>query len=153
MPYPRAASGQPLLTIHNLGMLSSCLVSNSSILSPGPRQCVHSIAVVQMLVALIGLGSSSAFNAFLNVGIIGVDLAFGMPIAISLWSGRKLVKDAPWYAGTVGKICNIISVLWVSFSLVLFSMPIAIPVDAVSANYAPVVLVFFMGFSTLWYIL
>lgn len=120
---------------------------------PGPRQCVHSIAVVQMLVALIGLGSSSAFNAFLNVGIIGVDLAFGMPIAISLWSGRKLVKDAPWYAGTVGKVCNIISVLWVSFSLVLFSMPVAIPVDAVSANYAPAVLVFFMGFSTLWYIL
>ncbi|AAW46614.1 hypothetical protein CNBI0830 [Cryptococcus deneoformans B-3501A] len=117
-----------------------------------PRNALIMSSVVQMLVALIGLGSSSAFNAFLNVGIIGVDLAFGMPIAISLWSGRKLVKDAPWYAGTVGKVCNIISVLWVSFSLVLFSMPIAIPVDAVSANYAPAVLVFFMGFSTLWYI-
>lgn len=106
-----------------------------------------------MLIALIGLGSSSAFNAFLNVGIIGVDLAYGMPIAISLCSGRKLVKDAPWYTGFLGKVCNIISVLWISFSLVLFSMPIAIPVDAVSANYAPLVLVFFMGFSALWYIM
>ncbi|KIR26742.1 GabA permease [Cryptococcus deuterogattii 99/473] len=129
--------------------LLSLIISNAAI----AWNALIVSTIIQMLIALIGLGSSSAFNAFLNVGIIGVDLAYGMPIAISLCSGRKLVKDAPWYTGFLGKVCNIISVLWISFSLVLFSMPIAIPVDAVSANYAPLVLVFFMGFSALWYII
>ena len=75
-----------------------------------------------MALACLALGSSQAFNAFLNVGIIGVDLAYGMPIAISLWQGRARVKEAPWKVGRLGLICNWIAVIWILFSLVLFCM-------------------------------
>jgi hypothetical protein len=75
-----------------------------------------------MAVGCLVLGSTQAFNAFLNVGIMGADLAFVLPVAISLFTGRKTVRNAPWSCGSLGKVCNIISVVWVMISLVLFCM-------------------------------
>lgn len=75
-----------------------------------------------MLVTLLSLGSSSAFNAFLNVGIIGVDLSYGLPIFISLLDRRRTVSSAPYNMGWIGVGCNVITTAWVAFSLVLFCM-------------------------------
>jgi len=45
----------------------------------------------------------------------------------------------------------VVSLLWIAFEVVLFSMPTALPVTAITMNYASVVLVGFMTISAVWY--
>lgn len=110
--------------------------------------------IVQMLLGLINLGSTSAFTAFVSVGVIALAVSYAIPIAISLaWNRRVEVSQARWNCGPIiGPIVNIISIAWITFEVILFSMPTALPVTAVSMNYASVV---FMGFgviSAFWYL-
>lgn len=90
--------------------------------SAEPRNALFISTLFQMLILLMSLGSSSAFNAFLNVGIMGVTCSYGLPIALNLFSRRRHVLGAPWHFNTVGLICNIVSVIWVVIALVLFCM-------------------------------
>lgn len=108
--------------------------------------------VVQMLLGLINLGSSSAFLAFVSVGVISLAVSYGIPIAISLFHRRRDVNGARWTMGsTVGWIVNIIALLWIVFEMILFSMPTVLPVTEVSMNYAIVVFFGFMAMSATWY--
>lgn len=108
--------------------------------------------IVQMLLGLINLGSSSAFLAFVSVGVISLAVSYGIPIAISLFHRRRDVNNARWTMGkSVGWMVNIVALLWIMFEMVLFSMPTAIPVTNVTMNYAVVVFLGFMALSAVWY--
>ncbi|TKA47722.1 hypothetical protein B0A54_02096 [Friedmanniomyces endolithicus] len=114
-----------------------------------PVNSLALVTVVQMLLGLINLGSSSAFTAFVSVGVQALALAYGIPIAISLFCGRKEVNKARWNLGqTLGTIVNVLALVWIAFELVLFSMPTALPV---TSNYASVVLIGFGAIAALWY--
>lgn len=105
-----------------------------------------------MLLGLINLGSSSAFLAFVSVGVISLAVSYGIPIAISLFHGRRDVNGARWTMGnTVGWAVNIIALVWIAFEMILFSMPTVLPVTEVSMNYAIVVFFGFMAISAGWY--
>jgi amino acid transporter len=107
---------------------------------------------VQLLLGLINLGSTSAFLAFVSVGVISLAVSYGIPITISLFYRRKEVEAAHWrMPKTVGFIVNTIAVAWIVFELVLFSLPTVLPVTAASMNYAIVVFVGFMALSGIWY--
>ncbi|CAJ2500215.1 Uu.00g030680.m01.CDS01 [Anthostomella pinea] len=117
-----------------------------------PLLALALLTVIQMLLGLIDLGSSSAFTAFASVGVIGLSAGYVVPIAISLLSGRKEVAKARWTVGPVlGTFANVVSVAWILFELVLFSMPQALPVTLVTMNYASVVFVGFAAVSGVWY--
>ncbi|KAJ6131054.1 hypothetical protein N7523_001514 [Penicillium sp. IBT 18751x] len=124
---------------------------------PGLGVPVWSLAlltVIQMLLGLINLGSSSAFTAFVSVGVIALAVAYAIPISLSLFYGRAEVKHAPWNCGRlIGTIANVIALAWIAFELVLFSMPTALPVTPVSMNYASVVFVGFMAISGIWFLI
>ena len=106
------------------------------------------VTTVQMLLGLIVLGSTSAFTAFVSVGVQALAVAYAIPIAISLFCGRREVSRAQWNLGHVaGTAVNVIALLWIVFEVVLFSMPTALPVTEVSMNYASVVLIGFMAIA------
>ncbi|KAF4979244.1 hypothetical protein FZEAL_4489 [Fusarium zealandicum] len=109
--------------------------------------------VIEMLLGLIYLGSTSAFNAFVSVGVIALAVSYGIPILLSMLTRRAGVNTAPWTFGKrAGWVINIIALAWISFELILFSMPPAIPVNAVTMNYAIVVFLGFMTISAVWYV-
>jgi len=110
---------------------------------------------VQLLLGLIYLGSSAAFNAFVGVAVICLGASYAMPIAILLFNGngRKEMDGAPFSLGRWGWLANVIALLWVMFEIVLFSMPAVIPVTQVTMNYASVVFVGFALISAVWYII
>ncbi|KAF4770655.1 hypothetical protein HAV15_012755 [Penicillium sp. str.  len=111
------------------------------------------VPLARMLLGLINLGSSSAFTAFVSVGVIALAAAYAIPIFLSLWHGREEVAKAPWTCGGIfGRFVNVVALAWIAFELVLFSMPTALPVTAVSMNYASVVFVGFMAISGVWYV-
>ena len=110
------------------------------------------VTVIQMLLGLINIGSTSAFTAFVSVGVQALALSYGIPIAISLFTMRREVNQAKWSLGKIiGPIVNVIALLWIGFELVLFSMPTALPVTAVTMNYSSVVLVGFAAIAAFWY--
>lgn len=107
---------------------------------------------IQMLLGVINLGSSSAFLAFVSVGVISLAVSYGIPIAISLFHHRKDVNEARWTMGRVlGWPINIIALGWIMFETVLFSMPTTLPVTETGMNYAVVVFFAFMALSAVWY--
>jgi amino acid transporter len=109
--------------------------------------------IVQMLLGLINLGSTSAFTAFVSVGVIALAVSYAIPIGISLlWNKRHEVNQAKWNCGPViGTIANVVALVWISFEVVLFSMPTVLPVTVITMNYASVVLVGFMAIAAVWY--
>ena len=110
------------------------------------------VTIVQMLLALINLGSTSAFTAFVSVGVQALALAYAIPITISLLNGRREVLQARWNLGqTAGTVVNVVAISWILFELVLFSMPTALPVTSISMNYSSVVLVGFGAIAAVWY--
>ncbi|KAA1477612.1 amino acid transporter [Dentipellis sp. KUC8613] len=111
--------------------------------------------IIQVLLGLIFLGSSAAFNAFVGVGVICLGASYAMPVAVSLARGRRDLPSggAPFTLGKWGVLVNAIAVLWVAFAIVLFCMPAVIPVTDKSMNYASVVFVGFAAFSAVWYVI
>jgi amino acid transporter len=117
-----------------------------------PIYALSLVTIIEMLLGLINLGSSSAFTAFASVGVIALAIGYLVPISISLLTHRREVKHAKWNCGNaIGTTANIGAVMWILFELVLFSMPTALPVTEVSMNYASVVLAGFACLSLLWY--
>lgn len=90
--------------------------------------------MIQVLLGLIYLGSSTAFNAFVGVAVMCLGASYALPVAISLMGGRREVADAPFSLGRVGALVNSIAVLWVMFAIVLFSMPATVPVTQVTMS-------------------
>ncbi|KAL5315855.1 hypothetical protein ACEPPN_016728 [Leptodophora sp. 'Broadleaf-Isolate-01'] len=111
------------------------------------------VTVVQMLLGLINLGSTSAFTAFVSVGVIALAASYAIPIALSLfWNRRVEVNQAKWNVGPIiGPIVNVVALCWIAFEIVLFSMSTVLPVTEVSMNYASVVCVGFGTIATAWY--
>jgi amino acid transporter len=65
--------------------------------------------VVEILLGLIYFGSSAAFLAFSGVGVMCLTAAYATPIAISLFTGRKQVRQGMFYLGPLGLFCNVIA--------------------------------------------
>lgn len=123
--------------------------------SPGlgvPVYALMLVTVVQMLLGLINLGSTSAFTAFVSVGVMALAISYAIPIGLSLWYRRAQVSQARWkLPSIVGRTANIVALCWIAFETVLFSMPTALPVTKVSMNYASVVLCGFLAIAAFWY--
>ncbi|KIK57897.1 hypothetical protein GYMLUDRAFT_262759 [Collybiopsis luxurians FD-317 M1] len=108
---------------------------------------------VQSLLALIYLGSTTAFNAFVGIGVISLMTSYAMPITLSLRNGRREVKDAAFSLGRWGTALNIAAILWILLQIVLLSMPVTLPVEASDMNYASVIFVGFASISAGYYVL
>ncbi len=87
---------------------------------------------VDCLLGLIYFGSSAAFNSFTGVATICLSTSYGMPILISVLRGREAVKNSGYSLGRFGYAINIAMLCWICFAVVLFCMPVSLPVTASS---------------------
>lgn len=95
--------------------------------------------VVDCLLGLIYFGSTAAFNSFTGVATICLSWAYGIPILVNVVRGRKATQHSTFSLGKAGYVINIIVLCWICLALVLFCMPVSLPVTASSMNYASVV--------------
>lgn len=107
--------------------------------------------VVDCLLGLIYFGSTAAFNSFTGVATICLSTSYGLPILVSVLRGRKAVKHSTFSLGRFGFVINVLTLIWISFSVVLFCFPVTIPVTPSTMNYASVVWAGFASISMLWY--
>ncbi|RGP72029.1 amino acid transporter [Fusarium longipes] len=118
-----------------------------------PIYALALVTVIEICLGCVNLGSTSAFTAFVSVGVVALALAYLIPIATSLTFGRAEVSKAKWHLGALGTVANFISVFWIIFQLILFSMPSDLPVTPETMNYASVVLFGFLFLCGVWYLI
>ena len=107
--------------------------------------------VVDCLLGLIYFGSTAAFNAFTGVATICLSCSYGIPILVNVLRGRKLVANSTFSLGKFGFVINCLTLCWISLAIILFCMPVTLPVDTSSMNYASVLLVGFATISLVYY--
>ncbi|KAK5133367.1 hypothetical protein LTR08_007801 [Meristemomyces frigidus] len=107
--------------------------------------------VVDCLLGMIYFGSTAAFNSFTGVATICLSCGYGLPILVSVLRGRKMVKHSTFSLGRFGFVINGICICWIMLAIVLFCMPVSLPVTARSMNYASVVFAGFASISIAWY--
>jgi len=103
------------------------------------------------ILGCIYFGSSAAFNSFTGVATICLSASYGVPVLVCLVRGREPVRNSPYPLGRFGTFINVTCVVWIVFSVVIFCMPVALPVDASTMNYASVVFAGFAAIAFIWY--
>ncbi|KAF4441110.1 hypothetical protein F53441_12139 [Fusarium austroafricanum] len=105
-----------------------------------------SIAVVTFLLILLGLiniGSTTAFNAILSLAVVSLQISYVAPIILLIW--RRFFRAetliwGPWRLGKAGLAINVIAVIYLLYTCVFLLFPPFQPITAANMNYAPVVL-------------
>ncbi|KAH7022127.1 amino acid/polyamine transporter I [Ilyonectria destructans] len=108
--------------------------------------------IVDCVLGCIYFGSSAAFNSFTGVATICLSTSYGVPVLVSLVRRREAVKNSPYPLGKFGPLINIICIIWIVFAVVIFCMPVSLPVDTSTMNYASVVFAGFAAIAFIWYL-
>ena len=106
-----------------------------------PVNATLACAAVIILYGLIYIGSTTAFNSFISMSILSLNVTYAVPQAIVLIRGReRILPKRPFNLGPfLGPICNGFSMLWVPFITILFCFPTLLPTTAKSMNYVSVI--------------
>lgn len=105
-----------------------------------PLEALGLTVVVVVIFGLIFLGSTSAFNAIVSASVVALGVSYGIPIAINLLRGRKMLPATrafvlpEWFGWTI----NILGVAFVIVTTVLFVFPPELPVSGSNMNYCVV---------------
>ncbi|EAW14374.1 putative choline transport protein [Aspergillus clavatus NRRL 1] len=98
-----------------------------------------------LLVGIVYVCSTTAFNAFISTTVIVAQISFAVPAALLLCRRRSaayLPATRAFRVPTfVGYVCNVVCVLWAVVITVFFTFPTKFPVTGGNMNYAAVVLV------------
>ena len=124
-----------------------------------PIRMVLMVSFLQMLLGLIYLGSSTAFNAVLSMAILGMYASYFSPIFFMLKYGRR--RAVPVLPGTGasilslgprwGSVVNVMAMMWLVLAMVFSTFPTIEPVTADNMNYCVVVTMVWMVIGATYY--
>jgi amino acid transporter len=119
-----------------------------------PVNATMACFVFIILYGLIYIGSTTAFNSFISMSILSLNITYVAPQAIVLYRGRRAVLPQRHFrlGHYVGIFCNGFSTLWVAFISVIFCFPTSVPTTKGSMNYVSVVIFgILLAVLALWY--
>lgn len=92
------------------------------------------------ILALINIGSSTAFNAFISLPALALYISYFFPIFFlflrRLSRARKSIPWGPFKLGVYGPFVNLGAMCYLVFSLIWMPFPTVLPVDRLNFNYA-----------------
>lgn len=100
-----------------------------------PINAVWLSILIASLLSLPALGNSTAFSAITSVATIGLYISYAVPIVAKIIN-RKQFVPGPLHLGRFSEPVGIVAVLWICIITVLFVLPPVYPIEAVSMNYA-----------------
>ena len=114
---------------------------------------VHSAwfgAVGAFILVVPALKSTVAYGAVTSVAVIGLYVAYLIPVFLRRINGKAFVPG-PWKLGKMGPVYGWIAIVWVVFICVLFMLPQYSPINSTTFNYTPIAVVAVLGFAGIWY--
>lgn len=106
-----------------------------------PINALCLVAICLCLLAIINIGSSTAFNAFLSLPALALYISYFFPIFFLFWrrfSSHKLspILWGPFKLGKAGPLVNMGAMTYIVFVLIWMPFPSMLPVDRWNMNYA-----------------
>lgn len=106
-----------------------------------PVNALCVVVVCLCLLALINVGSSTAFNAFISLPAMGLYISYFFPIFFLFWRrlSSKYATPIPWgpfKLGRAGPYINAAAMAYIVFVLIWMPLPGMLPVDRLNMNYA-----------------
>lgn len=126
-----------------------------------PVRMVLAVSFLQMLLGLIYLGSTTAFNAVLSMAILGMYASYFSPIIFMLIYGRRSSAAIIRGLGSGmfnlgprwGPVINVIAMMWLVLAMVFSTFPTVEPVTPNNMNYCVVVTMGWMFIGGMYYYL
>lgn len=110
-----------------------------------------------MLLGLINIGSTAAFNAILSLAVVGLQVSYLMPIVLLIWhrvASPSSIAWGPFRLGAAGVFVNAFAVLYLIFTSLFALFPPYQPVTAENMNYGSLVfgasLLFGLVYWSIW---
>lgn len=116
-----------------------------------PQNAIWLSVILAFLLAVPALWSSVVYSAVTSIGVIGLFISYVSPAFLKLIHPERFTPG-PWNLGKYSRIVGWLSVGWVVFICILFSLPVVRPVTLSNFNYTPVVLVVVVGLLVTWYL-
>jgi len=94
-------------------------------------------AVVIFIIGCIYLGSSTAFSAIIGTGLVLQQLTFAIPAGLLMYRKRApeyLPSHGYFNLGKFGWFINGVTVAWSALQLVLYNLPLMLPVDGTTMS-------------------
>ena len=90
-----------------------------------------------IILGLIFLGSSNAFNAIISAAVVSFTITYAIPPGINMLRGRRMLPENRSFKlpSGLGYIANAADVAWALLTSVLFMWPTSNPVNPVNMNY------------------
>lgn len=126
-----------------------------------PVRMVLVVTFLQMLLGLIYLGSTTAFNAVLSMAILGMYASYFSPILFMFIYGRRSSASTTREMGTGvfnlgsrwGTAVNVLAMFWLVLAMVFSTFPTVEPVTADNMNYCVVVTMGWVLIGAVYYYL
>ena len=120
-----------------------------------PVRMVVLISILEALLGLLYLGSTTAFNAVLSMSILGMYTSYLLPIIFMLvqrYTRNTSIPRGVFRLGHMGGyITNFASVFWLMFAMIFSTFPNYEPVNAQNMNYSVVVMSGWLVFGGVYY--
>jgi amino acid transporter len=101
-----------------------------------PTNSIWFAAVGAFILGLPYLWSPVAYAAVTSIAVIGLYIAYGIPILLRLLAGERFQRG-PWHLGRWSYIVGWIAVVWIVFIAILFVLPQVAPGNTLTTfNYA-----------------
>jgi len=101
-----------------------------------PTNSIWFAAVGAFILGLPYLWNPVAYAAVTSIAVIGLYIAYGLPILLRLLAGEKFQRG-PWHLGRWSYIVGWIAVVWIGFIAILFVLPQTAPGNTLQTfNYA-----------------
>lgn len=129
-------------------------IAHVDVHSGTPQNALLVVVAFVVLISLIGLGSSVAFQAIISLGTLALAFTYELSILCLIYrrfSGEPLPPH-PWSLGKLGLPINIMGALYGLYLMFFSVIPSGYPVTAVNFNWAPVMFVAVMLFATVHYV-
>jgi amino acid transporter len=115
-----------------------------------PRNAIILAAVAAFILAVPSLWSVTAYLAVTSIAVIGLYIAYVIPIFLRQFSSD--FKTGPWHLGAWSRPIGWIAVVWVVLISVLFMLPTSTPITLQGFNYTPVVVLGVFLLVTIWWL-
>src|SRR6266567_3073228 len=103
-----------------------------------PTNSIWFAAVGAFILGLPYLWSPVAYAAVVSIAVIGLYIAYGLPILLRRLAGSRF-QPGPWQLGRWSGVIGWIAVVWIAFIAILFVLPQYAPGNTLQTfNYAPV---------------
>ena len=97
------------------------------------------------------LWNSAAYFAVTSIAVIGLYIAYGIPIFLRLRQGEQFQRG-PWHLGRWSYVVGWIAVVWIAFIAILFVLPQVGPVNLSTFNYAIVAVAVVAGYAAIYWL-